>query len=405
MSVASALKLEHRRPGRIRPDLSALREALEKLGDPQRSFSSVLIVGTNGKGSTAAMLEAVLREHAVRTGLFTSPHLVDVEERVRLDGVPVNPGDFARHLDRLAGFPDLTYFETITAAAFSVFAESAIDVAVLEAGMGGSWDATRLAESEIAGLTNVGTDHRRWLGQERSDIARDKGRALAAARFGLIGGDLETAAMSELDAPHSRKVATVVRRMTLDDGRVRFDWTDGGTNVRLPIPGGHQALNAQLAVALALKTVAAGWLPFLDPILVRRALEGVRWPGRLSVHRVAGREVLVDCAHNLEAARALAAHLSSRGRRYNLVFSCLEDKPVEEMASVLRPCVDSVVVCELPDERAMDLERIRAAFPGATSAESPLAALDVVPDPVLAAGSVRLAGALLAHADDTEGPG
>ena len=191
MSVAASLTLEDRRPGRIRPDLSALRAALEELGSPHLGFESVLVVGTNGKGSTAVMLEAILRAHGLTTGLFTSPHLVDVEERVRLDGVPVEAAVLSKHLDRLAPFPDLTYFETITAAAFSVFAEKDVDVAVLEAGMGGSWDATRLAGSRIAGITNVGTDHRMWLGSERSEIARDKGRAVAAASYGVIGDGVE----------------------------------------------------------------------------------------------------------------------------------------------------------------------------------------------------------------------
>ena len=404
MSVASALKLEQRRPGRIRPDLSALRAALRELGSPQKAFESILIVGTNGKGSTAAMLEAVLREHGLKTGLFTSPHLVDVEERIRIAGVRVDGLRLGRHLDRLAPFPDLTYFEAITAAAFSLFAEGRVEVAVLEAGMGGSWDATRLAESEVAGLTNIGTDHRKWLGRERSEIARDKGRALAAARFGVIGDELDPMIMAELGAPKAQAAASVVRQSTTQNGRTGLEWLEGCTEVRLSMPGRHQALNAQLAVALALKTVAAGWLPDLDPARVGRALEAARWPGRLSVHRVAGREVLVDCAHNLEAAEALAAHLAHAGRRYNLVFSCLEDKPVEEMAAVLRPLVDSVIVCEVVDERAMDLEKMLAAFPGAISAESPLAALAVAPDPVLAAGSIRLAGALLAHSDDGEGP-
>ena len=399
MSVAAALKLEQRRPGRIRPDLGALRAALEELGSPHTTFESVLIVGTNGKGSTAAMLEAVLREHGLTTGLFTSPHLVNVEERVRLDGVQVDAERLARHLDRLERFPDLTYFETITAAAFSIFAERGVDVAVLEAGMGGSWDATRLAGSAIAGLTNVGSDHGKWLGAKRSEIARDKGRALAAARFGLFGDDVDPTVAAWLEAPAAETADAGVHRTTVDDGRLRLEWAGGCAEIRLAMPGRHQELNAQLAVALALKTVAAGWLPALDPTRVGRGLKAARWPGRLSVHRVAGRDVLLDCAHNLEAAQALAAHLGSLGRRYNLVFSCLDDKPVEEIAALLRPRVGSVVVCELADERAMEIGRLLSAFPGAIAAESPIAALKVVPDPVLAAGSVRLAGALLAHSD------
>lgn len=402
MPVAPALSLDERRPGRIRPDLGILRAVLEELGSPHLAFHSVLVVGTNGKGSTAVLLEAVLREHGLTTGLFTSPHLVRVEERVRLDGVPVDAALLAHQLDRLVRYPDLTYFETITAAAFSIFAESRVAVAVLEAGMGGSWDATRLAGSEIAGLTNVGTDHRRWLGRERSEIARDKGRALAAARFGVIGDDVDPALVADLEAPGALAAAALVASTATEDGSIRLDWADGGAEVRLSMPGRHQAANAQLAVALALEAVSAGWLPELDPPRVERALEGTEWPGRLSVHRVAGREVLVDCAHNLEATQALAKFLAQSDRRYNLLFSCLEDKPVEEMAAVLRPHVDRVVVCPLADERAMDLERMLAAFRGAHPAASPLEALREIRDPVLAAGSVRLAGALLAHADEEE---
>ncbi len=402
MSVAPALKLDERRPARIRPDLATLREVLGELGNPQLAFDSVLVVGTNGKGSTAAMLESVVRGHGLTTGLFTSPHLVRVEERVRLDGVPVDAALLARQLDRLERFPDLTYFETIAAAAFSIFAESGVGVAVLEAGMGGSWDATRLAGSEVAGLTNVGTDHRQWLGRERSEIARDKGRAIAAARFGVIGGDVDPALVADLEAPRARAAAELVERTNIENGRFRLEWAGGRADISLSMPGRHQVANAQLAVALALETVAAGWLPELDPPRVQAALERATWPGRLSVHRVAGREVLVDCAHNFEAAQALAQFLARSDRRYNLLFSCLEDKPVEEMAAVLRPHVARVVVCPLADERAMDLGRLLTAFPGATSAASPLEALREIGDPVLAAGSVRLAGALLAYADQGE---
>ncbi len=268
--------------------------------------------------------------------------------------------------------------------------------------MGGSWDATRLASSEIAGLTNVGTDHRAWLGRERSEIARDKGRALAAARFAVIGGDVEPDIAAELGAPHARPAVSEVRCGITDQGRVSLDWAGGTVEVALAMRGRHQARNAQLALALAVQAVAAGWLPTLVPDRVERALAGVRWPGRLSVHRVAGRDVLVDCAHNLEAALVLAEFLAGAEERYNLVFSCLDDKPVEEMAAVLRPQVASVTVCRLSDERAMDVDRMLAAFPGAAAAESPVAAVRAAPDPVLAAGSVRLAGELLACSGDEE---
>ena len=218
----------------------------------------------------------------------------------------------------------------------------------------------------------------------------------------MIGDDVDPALVPDLESPHARAAVELVERSTIEDGSFRLEWREGSANISLSMPGQHQVANAQLAVALALETVAAGWLPELDPLRVERALDGARWPGRLSVHRVEGREVLVDCAHNLEAAQALAHFLARSDRRYNLVFSCLEDKPVEEMAVILRPRVERVVVCPLADERAMDLGRMLAAFPGAASAASPLEALRVVPDPVLAAGSVRLAGALLAYAGEGE---
>jgi folylpolyglutamate synthase/dihydropteroate synthase len=137
----------------------------------------------------------------------------------------------------------------------------------------------------------------------------------------------------------------------------------------------------------------------LDPIKVSQALETLQWPGRLSIHRISGRQVLVDCAHNFEAARSLALHLDTLDHRHNLVFSCLDDKPVREMAAELRSRVDRIVVCQLADERAMPVDELLAAFPGAMTAETPLECMALLDDPVLATGSTRLVGQLLAHED------
>jgi len=402
MSVASALILRKRRAGRIRPQLAGLRDVLAKLGNPQRRFPSILVVGTNGKGSTAAMLEAVLRAHGLRTGLYTSPHLVHVEERIRLDGRPIDGEDLALRLARLEAFPDLTFFETLTAAAFGAFADAGVEMVVLEAGMGGSWDATRLAESSIAGLTNVGSDHGAWLGSRRAEIAHDKGRALAAADAAFFGSSLAPELVGELGAPKAVNAQTLVRVGKASGGRVRWSWHGDEESLRMPLAGDHQVQNLELALALAQGAVAAGLLTGLDPELVQRGLDDLEWPGRLSTHQVAGRKVLVDCAHNLEGALALARELSTRTERYNLLFSCLEDKPLEGMAEVLRPLVDEVCVCALVDERAMPLHRLQAAFSGASTATSPLVCLDKLADPVLAAGSVRLVGGLLATADKEE---
>jgi dihydrofolate synthase/folylpolyglutamate synthase len=399
MSVAPALILSRRQAGRIRPQLDGLRQALAALGDPQESFRSILVVGTNGKGSTAAMLEAVLRAHGVATGLYTSPHLIRVSERVRLGGRPVSETELGRRLALLDDFADLTYFETLTAAAFEVFSDAGIEVAVLEAGMGGSWDATRIAGSAIAGLTNVGSDHRRWLGDDRVEIARDKGRALCAAERAVVGRGVDRDLLADLGAPDAVPADSLVDCVHGPGGQVKLRWDDKEVIAEMPLRGRFQRDNLQLALALARQAVAAGWLSELDPERVREGLGNLRWPGRLSVHRVAGREVLVDCAHNLEAVRALTRYLGGLDHRYNLVFSCLDDKPLDEMAEVLRPCVAEIAVCSLADERAMPVDRLLAAFPGAKVGETPLGCLERLDDPVLATGSIRLVGQLLAHED------
>jgi dihydrofolate synthase/folylpolyglutamate synthase len=396
MSVDVALTLENRPQGRIRPQLDNLRRVLTEIGNPQLDFPSILVVGTNGKGSTAAMLDAVLRAHDLNTGLFTSPHLVRVEERVRLNGESVDETSLALSIGRFDAFPDLTYFETLTAAAFALFSEERVDVAVLEAGMGGSWDATRLAESTIAGVTNIGSDHAGWLGEEPTAVARDKGRALAAAERAVIGAGVDETLIAALGAPAARRAASLVSCTVTGGRRVAVSWDGRETTVHVPLAGSYQCENLELALALAREAANVGWLRALESSAIRVALDGLSWPGRLSLHQIEGREVLMDCAHNLEAAAALAEHLDGLDCRYNLLFSCLEDKPVEAMAEVLRDRVGDVVICRLDDERAMPLERLAAAFPGAEVADDPLSGLDRVGDPVLAAGSIRLVGALMA---------
>jgi len=399
MPVDAAVILENRPQGRIRPRLGELRQVLAERGFPQLDFPSILVVGTNGKGSTAAMLDAVVRTHGLSAGLFTSPHLVRVEERVRLNGVPVDEPVLLSAIEDLDQYPDLTYFETMTAAAFVIFSEAQVDVAILEAGMGGSWDATRLAESAIAGLTNIGSDHAGWLGAEPTEVARDKGRALAAAERAVIGSGVDDHLVAWLGAPAARRARSLVRCADTGGGRVSMSWDGRSSSIHMPLPGKFQCDNLELALALALEAANAGWMRPLEPSRIQVALDGMSWPGRLSGHRFKGREVLMDCAHNLEAAKALADHLDGLDCRYNLLFSCLDDKPVEAMAEVLKDRVGDVVVCGLDDERAMPLERLAAAFAGAEVAENPQSGLERLSDPVLAAGSIRLVGALLALAE------
>ncbi len=396
------LTLGARRSGRIRPELGPLRRTLAELGDPQLACPSVLIVGTNGKGSTAVMLDAVLRAHGVRTGLTTSPHLVSPRERIRIAGAEIQAGDLERQLGRLAAFPELTFFETVTAAAFLAFAEAGVGLAVLEAGMGGSWDATRVAESAVAGITNVGTDHASWLGATVGERARDKGAALAAARRAVIGPGLDPGLVGHLRAPDAVPAGRLVSVEAAARGRLGVEWDGCRFEVESPLVGDHQAANLHLALALARAAADAGFAPRLEPRRVIDGLAGLSWPGRLTEHLVCGRRVLIDGAHNPEGACALAAHLAALPGRRNLLFSCLDDKEVEAMAAALEPVVASVVVCSVDDERAMAVDRIAAAFDGATVKADPLAALEALPDPVVAAGSLRLAGRLIGAAQQGE---
>jgi dihydrofolate synthase/folylpolyglutamate synthase len=396
------LTLQRRPEGRINPHLDGVRKALDRLGDPQASFPSVLIGGTNGKGSTAAMLEAVLGRHGLLTGLYTSPHLVRVEERIRIGGEAVSGADLEGALTRLEAYPELSFFEALTVAAFLLFADSRVDFAILEVGMGGRWDATRAAGCRLAGLTNVGTDHARWLGASRHEIAAEKGAALADARLAVIGSGVEPELVDHLGADVVTAESLV--RMRCDrPSHVVADWGAGAFELAVPLAGGHQHENLHLALALAKAAEDVGILDRLDPGAVQRGLGAVSWPGRLSRHSIEGREILVDVAHNLEAAQALARYLMAEPTRFNLLFSCLEDKPVEAMAAELRPVVGRVAICPLADERAMPIESLRAAWPGATVAPHPSAALAVLPDPVIVAGSLRLVGALLESAGPQEG--
>jgi len=221
---------------------------------------------------------------------------------------------------------------------------------------------------------------------------------LAAAERAVLGSGIDETLVTELGAPGARRAGSLVTCLDQGDGRVQIGWDGFETVVGSPLLGDFQFQNLELAVALALEAANFGMVKPLEPSCVQAALEGVSWPGRLSVHTVAGREVLMDCAHNLEAAEALARHLSGLDRLYNLLFSCLEDKPVEAMAMVLKPQVGDIVVCRLDDPRAMPPERIAAAFPGAEIAQDLLSGLNCLGDPVLAAGSIRLVGSLVALA-------
>jgi dihydrofolate synthase/folylpolyglutamate synthase len=428
--VALAPRLEQK----ILPGLERIRGALAALGHPERCFPATLVLGTNGKGSTAALLAAILDSHGVRTGLYTSPHLVRVEERIAVAGREIAPQRLLALVHELSRFPALSYFETLTAAALLHFAEEGVGVAVLEAGLGGRWDAANAGEPAVSLLTNIGTDHRAWLGDTRARIATEKAAALRGreAIVGAWDAEVEPAIRAAADPAtplslasewasveaegrassverNARRVARADRNPGPAHGaalhpqppaqRVSFRVAGQSGRSDLSLLGAHQRGNLALALAGAAALAHHGLAPALRADALAAGIAATRWRGRLQWRDWQGRRLLLDGAHNVEAVRALAEALGALGLkgRVDLLFSCLDDKPLAAMAALLRPLVRRVVVAPLDSPRATSAERLQAAFPGCEAAAGVAAALAALrPGTVtLVAGSLRLVGEAL----------
>ncbi len=373
--------------------LDRMRAALAALGDPQRALpAAVQIAGTNGKGSTAAMTESILRAAGLRTGLYTSPHLSRFTERIRIDGREVD-GDWLAELDgQVAGlYVPLTYFEVATALAFLAFAAARVDVAVLETGLGGRLDAVTTAEPVATAITSIGFDHTAYLGDTLTAIAGEKAGILKPG-VPCFFGSLPPEADAEITRV-ARSVGAPLSRLGQD-----FPPVPGP----LALPGIHQRGNAAIAVALARASASRLGRP-LDEPTIADGLARVTWPGRLE--RLSD-DLLLDCAHNEEGARALAAALPgiASGRPIVLLTSIVNDKDPAAMFAALAPLATAVVTTRSPNTRAIpapDLATIAARFhPNVTALDDPDAALlesrrRATPDGlVVACGSIFLIGYL-----------
>lgn len=398
---------------RIVPGLERVEAALGALGQPQRAFPAALVLGTNGKGSTAALLASVLAAAGLRVGLYTSPHLRRVEERIRVDGSAITPARLGELVANLERFPNLSYFETLTVSAFVEFARQKVDVAVVEAGLGGRWDAAAACEPVVSMLTNVGTDHQRWLGASRAEIAAEKAAALRG-RVAIVGefdDEVEPVIHRTAPAPltHAKEWALVGEATSQRPGtgversagqRVAVTVGQVTTDAVLPLVGTHQRRNAALALAGIAALAGFGIAPPLTADTIRDGLARVVWPGRWQWLERPRHRLLLDGAHNREAMVALTSTLDAEGLSggVNLIFSCLDDKPAHEMARLLNPRVRRVIVTPLASPRATQLAILAAAFPGCAMAHSTteaLALLDDDPTPVLVTGSLRLVGEVL----------
>jgi dihydrofolate synthase/folylpolyglutamate synthase len=350
--------------------LERIARVLDALGDPQRQIRFVHVAGTNGKGSTCAMIESALRAAGKRTGLFTSPHLAEPTERIRIDGRPVSADRFTDAFDRIhrvveqliaANAIDLhtTYFETVTAMAMLIFAAEPVDIVVLEVGLGGRLDATNVVLPELCVITPVDFDHEAFLGRSLQEIAGEKAGILKGGVPAVFARQRPEAAAvldrraAQLSIPVARTAAWPITELALDARGSRF-LMSGERELRItcPLAGEHQVENAATA-ALALTRLG------ISESAIEEGIARAEWPGRLE--RVSEHpEIILDGAHNPAGARALAAYIERfyAGRRVRLIYGAMRDKAIDEIAGILFPLAQQVIVTAPRQARALAPEAI-----------------------------------------------
>lgn len=417
--------------------MERIRRLLAALDHPQCAYPTILIAGTNGKGSVAAMIESILRQAGWRAGLFTSPHLVNICERIRVAGEMISPQAFAHHATRVhdaahrllarRDIPAMpTFFEHVTATGFSYFRDRDVDLAVIEVGLGGRLDATNTMVPLVAVLTGIDFDHEKILGSTLEAIAAEKAAIVKPGTIAVTAPQRpETISVIE---KRCRECGVMLRRAADDpsrlrirarssDGRFTFSYRSHRRvyeNIRLALPGRHQIENALVAIEVAEALCDRGYL--LPPRAIVEGLQTVSWPGRLEWLRHQGVSpdgrskhpplpaVLLDGAHNLAGVRALSHYLKDFARRpLTLLFSAMRDKRIEEMAAMLFPLADRVILTRINDPRAAEsarlselarahgharlIEPIRSAFRHALAITPPEAMIGVT-------GSLYLVGAV-----------
>jgi dihydrofolate synthase/folylpolyglutamate synthase len=370
--------LDRIEPSAMRLGLDAPRRLLAELGEPQARYPAVLVAGTNGKGSTAAWLAAMTVAAGYRTGLYTSPHLEEVMERVRIDGRAVSGVELGGWLlevaaaaeKTLGGLP--TYFELVTAAAFLGFAAAEVDLAVVEVGMGGRLDATNVADPVLSIITEIGLDHERHLGTSLAEIASEKAGILRHGRPAIAGCSQPEAlaavrsVASEVGADLAI-AATEASWRSLDEPAGAFEVTTGerAHHLRSNLAGAHQVLNLTLAVLAAEELRRRGWAG-IDGAAIAAGAAGCRWPGRLESVTLPdrpSREVLLDVAHNPDAARQLVAHLERLGRPYDLLFGTLADKRSDLILPRLAAAARRLVLTRPAGDRGLEPEALLPLVP------------------------------------------
>jgi dihydrofolate synthase / folylpolyglutamate synthase len=365
-------------------DLHNIRAMCERMGHPERRFASVHIAGTNGKGSTAAMLASIIQAAGLRSGLYTSPHLLRINERIRLDGEEISDDQFAESFTRvlavieellaagtLAAHP--TYFECVTAMAFDFFARAGTDLAVIEVGLGGRLDSTNVIVPEAAVITQIDFDHENFLGHSIEEIAGEKAGIIKQGAWVVSAAENPAAKEVIRRRVHEQGARLVeidedcqFRDVSAKDGRYRFrvvlsdrfGLLPRELEIALPLAGRFQVRNAVTAVVTAGLLAQRGFS--INDSAIVRGIESVRWPGRLERLQESP-AVYLDGTHNPSGAREVVAfwreHLA--GRRIHVIYGAMRDKAIDEVAGLLFPHAATVILTQSPQPRSLSAEALR----------------------------------------------
>jgi len=361
--------------------LHNIEALLRYLGEPHKDYKSILIAGTNGKGSVAAFCDSILRTSAYRTGLYTSPHLIQIEERIRIDGQMIAPDEFARLTTEVKDAVDTlmrqpaesglkldrhpTYFEMVTAIAFKYFAEQQIEIAVLEVGLGGRLDATNVVDPVVAIITNVDLDHQQYLGSSVREIAAEKAGIIkpqSGSSVPVVFGGRDGDAL-EVVEERCKEVGANLFRLPPDleyetepdrlgRFRLRLNSRIGeGREICLPLAGEHQVLNALTAIRAMELLEGSGYQ--IDRRSLESGISGAEWRGRLEILDSRPR-IILDGAHNPAAAHTVREYIESflQPRQIVMIFGAMKDKAIQEMVRVLFPLAREVVLTRPEYERS-----------------------------------------------------
>lgn len=359
----------------VKLGLDNISRLLSALDHPQDQFESILIGGTNGKGSVGAMVQSILSASGYKAGLYTSPHLARVEERVRLGYVEISSGQLARSLSKIRSVVEAllnhkvlshhpTFFEVLTAACFEVFAQNKVGIAVVEVGMGGRFDATNILHPVLSIITNIEKDHTEYLGKTLNRIAFEKCGIIRENGF-LVTGKMKKSPLEMIKKICHEKKSFLVNAL----GDCEFSSNDDGTitlttpsfqyeKLKIPLPGEHQIENMVAAVRVSEILAEMGFA--VTPAAISKGIEKMKWEGRIEWVR-SKPPIILDGAHNVSAMRALSKYLSQlRQKNYEvkIIFGAMRDKDIDGMLRVLSPAADSIYLTTLDMERAAGLDHL-----------------------------------------------